>query len=181
MTNLDICTAVHQLKNRYCESNPFLLCKAMGILLMPQSMGTHNQAIKGFFMRCKRIKSITVNSDLPKAVQNIVVAHELGHATLHQDKRIQTFHDVCLFSQISHLEREANLFAAELLLDDHPVLDTLLQYDHFFTAASVLEVPNEILDFKLRIMKAKGYSLAEVPFCATNDFMSRLEFPKDNY
>ena len=79
MTYSEICAAVAKLKVKYDETDPFRLCRAMGITLLLQPMGKHETAIKGFFMECKRIKTITVNSDLPEIIQKIIVAHELGH------------------------------------------------------------------------------------------------------
>lgn len=177
MTHADICASVQRLKKRFDETDPFRLCKAMDILLLSESMGLHDNAIKGFYMKCKRIRAITINSDLPEVVQKVIVAHELGHATIHQDSGICTFHDISLFEQISDLEREANLFAAELLLEDQTVLNTLNQNITFFHAASVLMVPQEMLDFKLRLMKSKGYPLTEVPIQARNDFMRQMKIP----
>ena len=116
MTYSDICAAVAKLKVKYDETDPFRLCRAMGITLLLQPMGKHETAIKGFFMECKRIKTITVNSDLPEIIQKIIVAHELGHATLHRTSSVQAFHEVVMYDSSSIKEKEANLFAAELLL-----------------------------------------------------------------
>ena len=55
----------------------------MNILLLSQALGNAPDAIKGFYLESKRIRTSTVNYDLPEAVQRIVVAHELGHAVLH--------------------------------------------------------------------------------------------------
>ena len=74
MTYSEICAAVAKLKVKYDETDPFRLCRAMGITLLLQPMGKHETAIKGFFMECKRIKTITVNSDLPEIVQKIIVS-----------------------------------------------------------------------------------------------------------
>ena len=80
MTYSDICQSVAKLKTKFDETDPFRLCRAMGITILLRPMGSHDTAIKGFFMECKRIKTITVNSDLPEIIQKIIVAHELGHA-----------------------------------------------------------------------------------------------------
>ena len=48
MTYSDICESVHMLKKKYDETDPFKLCKAMGIILLLQPMGKHEGAIKGF-------------------------------------------------------------------------------------------------------------------------------------
>ncbi len=175
MTYADICQAVRFLKKRYGEQDPFRLCGAMGILLLQQPMGTHETAIKGFFMRCKRISSITINSDLPEVIQRIIVAHELGHAVIHQHGGIHAFHEVSLFDQTADLEREANLFAAELLLEDDTVLDVLRQGTTFFDAAAQLAVPAQMLDFKLRLMKQKGYDFAAIPIQSDSRFIRKMD------
>lgn len=179
MTYADICESVQKLRKKYDETDPFRLCKAMDILLLFKPMGNHEGAIKGFYMKCKRIRSITVNSDLPVIIQKIIVAHELGHAVLHEESGIHAFHEVALFEQSSDREREANLFAAEYLMRDDEVLEALNQDTTFFSAAALLRVPMEILDFKFRLMKWKGYKLIEAPIRAKGDFMKNMEVPDD--
>lgn len=86
----------------------------MNILLLSQALGNTPDAIKGFYLESKRIRTITVNCDLPEAVQKIIVAHELGHAVLHRHSGIHAFHDIGLFDESSLLEKDANLFAASI-------------------------------------------------------------------
>ena len=179
MTYSDICGSVQGLRKKYDETDPFRLCKAMGILLLFKPMGSHDGAIKGFYMKCKRIRSITVNSDLPEIIQKIIVAHELGHATLHEESGVHAFHEITLFDQATDMEREANLFAAEYMLKDDEVLDALNQDTTFFSAAALLRVPMEMLDFKFRLMKWKGFKLMEPPIRARGDFMRNMEVPDD--
>lgn len=47
----------------------------------------------------------------------------------------------------------------------------------FFAAASTLQVPMELLDFKFRVMKWKGYKLVEPPITARNNFLRDVEVP----
>lgn len=175
----EVCELVRKLKKKYDTTDPFTLCKAMGIILLFQPMGTHEGAIKGFYMKCKRIRTITVNCDLPETIQKIIVAHELGHAALHTGSGVHAFHDIAFFDQATEAEREANLFAAEYLLEDADVLDALKQGATFFSVAAMLRVPVEMLDFKFRLMKWKGYKLAETPIHASGDFMRSMEIPED--
>lgn len=84
------------------------------------------------------------------------------------------FHETVLFDTIDFREYEANIFASELLLTDDDVLDTLNDDMFFFQAASVLCVPSEILDFKFRVMKQKGYKL-ESPIVSSGDFLKGIE------
>ena len=100
----------------------------------------------------------------------MIVAHELGHAIMHHERGVFTFHDLRLFDESSLAEKEANLFAAEYLLSDEEVLDVLNRDTTFFTAAAKLTVPVELLDFKFRIMKWKGYKLSEPPMESRSDF-----------
>lgn len=132
MSYADVCEAVESLQRKYCERDPFRLCADMGIKLLYQPLGTDPDAIKGFYLESKRIRTITVNCDLPEAVQRIIVAHELGHAVLHRHSGIHAFHDIGLFDESSLLEKDANLFAAEYLLRDQDVLETLNRDTTFF-------------------------------------------------
>lgn len=179
MTYREICEAVEKVKKQYCETDPFKLCKAMGIVLLFQSLGTDPDAVKGFFLECKRIRTITVNSDLPYIIQKIIVAHELGHAVMHRNHGISAFHEVMMYDESSVLEKEANLFAAEFYLDDDEVLETLNADTTFFGAAASLYVPMELLDFKFRVMKWKGYKLMEPPIFSNSNFLRDIEVPND--
>ena len=179
MSYADICEAVKRLKKKYCESDPFRLCRDMGIVVLFQSLGTAPDAIKGFYLECKRIKTITINSDLPLVIQKIILAHELGHAELHRSEGLYAFHDVAMFDESSMMEKEANLFAAEFLMDDKDVLRALNRDTTFFSAAALLCVPAELLDFKFRVMKWKGYKLIEPPITASSNFLRDMEVPED--
>jgi len=77
------------------------------------------------------------------------------------------------------MEKEANLFAAELILEDDKVLSALNQDTTFFSAAALLYVPAELLDFKFRIMKWKGYKVVEPPINARSNFLRDMEVPED--
>lgn len=177
MTYAEISDSVAKLKRKYDETDPFRLCGAMGIVVLRQALGSHPDAVKGFFLESKRIRTITINSDLPEVIQRIIVAHELCHATNHRKSGIHAFHEVALFDQTTELEKDANLFAAELLLDDQDVLDALNRDTTFFNAAAALYVPIELLDFKFRVMKWKGYKLVEPPITARSNFLKDMEVP----
>ena len=173
----EIVEAVEKVRERYREDDPFRLCRNMGIILLPQAFGTDDDSIKGFYLQRSRIKTITYNTDLPYVLQRIVIGHEIGHSQLHARGGVQAFHDIGMFDESSRFEKEANLFAAEYLLDDEQVLATLNGDNTFFSAAAALNVPMELLDFKFRIMKWKGYKLVEPPIRANSNFLKNLEVP----
>ncbi len=179
MTYDEICREVEKVKARYHQDDPYRLCRAMGIKLIRASFGTAPDAIKGFFLESQRIKTITINDDLPEVIQRIITSHELGHAVLHRNTGIHAFHDVGLFDESVVFEKDANLFAAEYMLDDEDVFETLNADATFFTAAAMLRVPAELLDFKFRLMKWRGYKLSAPPIQAKSTFLKDVEVPRN--
>lgn len=120
------------------------------------------------------MKTIIINADLSRDNQHIILAHEIGHAMLHgNDERVCAYHDFCLFSDVSINEYEANIFAAELLISDDDAMELLSSDTFFFGAASMLRVPPELLDFKFRSMKRRGYSV-NPPMMAKSNFLKNL-------
>lgn len=167
-----ICKESAKLKSLYRETDPFKICGDMGIKVLFAPMGTSADSCKGFFLNQNRIKSITINSDLSPEFQRIICAHELGHCVLHKNKTgIKEFHDFGLFDSISEYEYEANIFAAEFLLDDSDVIERLNDDLSFFQAAAELCVPAEILDFKFRTMKWKGYKITDAPMYSSRTWL----------
>ena len=173
----DIVRSVAKLKTKCGETDPFALCSLLGIPVCFSSMGSGKDAIKGFFVKSNRIKVITVNSDLPYMIQRIITAHELGHAMLHADSGMHAFHELALFDESSRCEKEANLFASELLISDNDFFGALEYGQAFSQAASSLNVPAELLDFKARLMKENGYALGDLPMTANSKFLRSMAVP----
>lgn len=174
MTIEQISDAAKHLKKKNDETDPEKLAERMKILVSREPMGLFEGCCKGFFLVYRRKKHITVNSDLPDVLQRLVLAHELGHCILHSGSSGAAFHDVTLFDVADRKEYEANVFASELLLPDEAVLEVLNDDMFFFQAAKALYVPSELLDFKFRILKRRGYKV-ESPIMANGDFLKNLE------
>jgi len=151
------------------------LCEELGIRV--RYMDCENP-LKVYFVTVSRIKNIVINNRVHDAVQRILLAHELGHAILHREiALLRGFQELELFDSTSPAEYEANLFAAELLIEDGELLDLLNDDDKsFFGVAKALSVPAELLDFKFRVMKRKGYRI-EAPYLANSNFLKN-ELPK---
>jgi len=180
VTYEEIFGKVKRARQKFGEDNPLKLAEAMGIKVLRESMGKDDDAVKGFYLEYKRVQVITLNSDMPLMIQQIVCAHELGHAVLHRKKGLHAFHEAAMFDESSLLEKEANIFAAEYLLKDEEVLDLLNQDITFFGCAAKLMVPPELLDFKFRMLKWKGYKIIESPVSENTDFMKNMPIP-DSY
>ena len=171
----EILQAVSDLKERYKTSDPVRLCESMGVLLLYAPMGAEKDACKGFYLTQSRQQAVTVNSDMELPLQRVVLAHELGHASLHrQAAGVCGFHELMMFDATSQMEYEANIFAAELLLEDEDVLSLLREDMSFFGTAAALEVPPELLDYKFRLLMRKGYDFVSPPLDARSDFWKRI-------
>lgn len=162
----------NRLKIKYQTDNPYEICKAMNIQVMARPMGKNPLSCKGFFMVNSRCKLIMLNSDLPEEIQRIILVHELGHASLHSSSTLSAFHDFAYFDNTGRMEYEANIFAAEFLLEDAEVIAALEEGEDFFHAANYLQVPPELLDFKLRILQRQGVEI-NAPHIAQSNFLRR--------
>ena len=166
----EVCALVRRCGTR----DPAVLAREKNILTAFVPMGTQEGCCKGFFIRHCRISHITVNSDLPGDLQRVVLAHELGHALLHSRSiSAAGFQDAQLYRTADPTEYEANLFAAELLLTDEDVLDALSRGLSSFQAAALLDVPAELLDFKVRSMQKRGCPVKAFEY-AQSDFLKNL-------
>ncbi len=161
-----------RIKIKYQTDDPYEICDAMKIQVMKRPMGKNRGSCKGFFLVNSRCKLIMINSDLPEDVQRIITAHELGHAVLHGGMRLSAYHEFAMLDNTDRMEYEANIFAAEFMLDDDEVLNGAEEQQDFFSMASTFCVPPELLDFKLRLMQQQGHKI-RAPYFAHGDFLKR--------
>ena len=175
MSSKCIRDTVNKVKSKYQETDPFRLAAAMHILVQKMPMGNFPTCCKGFCMTESRKTCIVINCDLPDIIQQIILIHEIGHAVLHQrTMQVKCFHDFELFDGVSQCEYEANCFAADYLLEDEDVLEKLNANMSFFQAASELQVPPELLDFKFRMMKRNGVQIVDSPITANSNFLKDM-------
>ena len=166
---LSISRKVEKLIRKYRTSDPRELCDALDIHVSVRDLGS---VIKAYYFCQSRIGYIALNSRVSESMRRIFIAHELGHDRLHKKLAIlRGFQEVEFFDIARPTEYEANLFAAELLISDKELLG-MLNYDEksFFDVAQEFDVPAPLLDFKLRILKNKGYHF-EPLYIANGDFL----------
>ena len=104
---------------QYGTRDPFTLAREMHIELLVRELGT----LKGFYKGVYGTPFIILSRHLSRGEATLVCAHELGHHLLHRQFAAFGFEEVSVFSPASRREYEANLFAAELLLDTKEVFD----------------------------------------------------------
>lgn len=115
----DIRRRVKQLIEEYKTIEPEELALGMGIGVLSCELP---QATKGFCLMLSQGTAIVVNQNLSLIERRACVAHELGHAVLHKG------FNYMFMSQNTQMvtgkfEREANLFAAYLILESENVCE----------------------------------------------------------
>lgn len=108
---MNIRRRVNNLVNKWGTRDPKVLCRYLKITVIYRDLGN----IKGYYTKCLRRKFIFINENLDDFSKKLVLAHELGHALLHGKDVIMMKTCFCCCKD-SLYEREANKFAAELLI-----------------------------------------------------------------
>lgn len=110
---MNIKKIVLNLIKKYNTQDPFELAELLNIEYIIGSMGKCN----GCYLYLKRHRCIFINDNLSDSEMSIVMAHELGHAILHRTENCYFIRNKT-FMSTARIEKEANTFAAELLIPD---------------------------------------------------------------
>ena len=101
---MNILKMVKSLKEKLGTSDPFIICKILNIEITYSDLDDTKGVCEEVFGK----KSIIINSQLSQAAHTFVLAHELGHALLHNAAALGT--------PLRYIyEMEADLFATCLL------------------------------------------------------------------
>lgn len=128
------------LINKYKTSDPFEIASCLNIHLIEWDL---HKEINGYYKYDRRNRYIVVNRNLSEEWKKVVCAHELGHAILHSRLNTPFMKQNTLFS-VDKVEREANRFAAELLISD----DSFKESIDIYEIASLHNVPLELVKLK---------------------------------
>jgi Zn-dependent peptidase ImmA (M78 family) len=134
---------VKHLVKEHETRDPQRIANYLGIHVVYKSYSVYT---KGYFIKTLRNKFIIVNDELNENEKKIVLAHELGHAVLHSAKPISFIREYTLFP-IGMYEEEANIFAAELLIDDADIEE--LKNLSISCISAILNVNENLVKYKL--------------------------------
>lgn len=104
-------------KRKFGTDNPFEIADNLGIIYQFCDID-----FEGCYMFLKNHRYIFIRKDLPDAEMRMVMAHELGHAVLHRKNNCYFIRNKTLLLN-SKVEKEANTFAAELLIPNEVILE----------------------------------------------------------
>ena len=128
MTARQLSEVGERLVRRCGTRDPFEIARQLGVeVLFCQDFGS----MKGMYRVVKRTRFIFLNRDLTPQMQRIVCAHELGHDQLHRDlAKNGALQEFMLYDMTTKPEYEANIVAAEILLDTDEVLDYVYNFGY---------------------------------------------------
>lgn len=104
---------VAQLTEKHNTNNPFEIANAENIIILKEPLGN----INGYYNKKYRQQFIHINCNIDESSQYTTCCHELGHAILHPDSNTPFLRNNTFYS-VNKLEKQANLFAAELIIQD---------------------------------------------------------------
>ena len=115
MNNKQIPKLVSYLKRKYGTDDPEEIADYLGVTIIRMPL---EDVVAGFYKLLKRRKYIFLNSDIDDDVfLRVVLAHELGHAIMHPKENCAFMKSKTLLLT-SRIEKQANIFAAFLLIDE---------------------------------------------------------------
>ena len=128
MTARQLSEVGEMLVRRCGTRNPFEIARQLGVeVLFCSDFGS----MKGMYRVVRRNRFIFINDSLTPQMQHIVCAHELGHDQLHRDlAKTGALQEFMLYDMTTKPEYEANIVAAEILLDTDEVLDYVYHYGY---------------------------------------------------
>lgn len=148
--------------------DPFCIAHELGIeLLFCDDFGP----LKGMYRVIKRNRFIFINKDLSPRMQAIVCAHEIGHDRLHRDMaKTGAIQEFMLYDMATKPEYEANIVAAEILLDTDKILEYV--FDYRYTSeqiARAMHTDINLVALKIAHLAETGYELRRLDY--QSDFL----------
>lgn len=138
---------VSSLVKKYGTTSPFEICEYLGINVIYQDLPEY---VRGFFVKILKNFVVVINNDIEEDEERIVCAHELGHIMLHSETNSISLNSrthLCT----SKYEREADLFAVNLLLQNETFLT-----DNVSGSLSVEEI-SRITHIPIRLIMLKYF------------------------
>jgi Zn-dependent peptidase ImmA (M78 family) len=142
---------VLSLKQEYGTNDPFRICENLDITVLFVELP---EQIKGFYSNLIGSKFIYINNMIMGREQDVVCAHELGHALLHENINtifIEKHTQLCRM----RYEKEADYFCVCLLIDDE-------LFDYETSGLSTLDQISKYTGLEKRLVRMKIDNLSNM-------------------
>lgn len=148
-----------KLIRRFDTTDPFRIAEGLGIHVI---FCDELKQLKGMYRVIKRNRFIFLNSKNSERMNQIVMAHELGHDQLHRDfAKTNGLQEFMLYDMTSRQEYEANLFAADLLLKDEVILNYIYQGFDTVQIANATGTDINLVALKVDCLNRNGHNFRE--------------------
>ncbi|QVL41424.1 ImmA/IrrE family metallo-endopeptidase (plasmid) [Bacillus velezensis] len=150
-TNKTIKHKTQEIIKKFCNNDPLEICADLNIPILENDLG---QKLNGFLQYYEEEDQYIIQISKNRAYKKFIIAHELGHYFLH--KQLNTFKMLnCSITLEEKLERQADIFAAELLITDRMIYDELPYIKQLsnIQLASYFNIPTSVMNLKLEQMK----------------------------
>ena len=147
-----------RLVRRCGTRDPFEMARQLGVeVLFCPDFGS----MKGMYRVIQRSRFIFLNDGLTPQMQRIVCAHELGHDQLHRNlAKDGALREFMLYDMSTRPEYEANIVAAEILLDTDAVLDYVYRCGYTTEQiARAMETDINLVALKVAHLIEAGFAL----------------------
>jgi Zn-dependent peptidase ImmA (M78 family) len=141
---ITIPTKVKHLVKKHGTRDPEKIAAYLGIKVKYEDLADNT---KGFYINLIRNKFIVINSNSTEKYRKIIIAHELGHALLHNNKSTCLIREYTLFPR-GKIENEANIFAAELLINENCIDKYSIENMSINQLSCYFEVPERLIMYK---------------------------------
>ena len=149
------------LVRRCGTRDPFRIAQELGVeVLFCDDFGP----LKGMYRVIKRNRFIFINKDLSPRMQRIVCAHELGHDQLHRYlAKGNALQEFMLYDMATKPEYEANIVAAEILLDTDELLEYVYHYGYTSEQiARAMHTDINLVALKIAHLAETGHDLRRI-------------------
>ena len=127
MKGIKIKNLASRIKSIYETDNPLLILAMRGVKVLELELDDDMEYFEGAYIGNKDVNMVVYNKNLKRDRKKLVLWHETGHNVAHRDINISSVtKNISLDSEREELE--ADIFAAEAIIDD----DTFLDYLKFY-------------------------------------------------
>lgn len=145
----------NNLVKRFQTRDPFVIARELGITVL---FVNDLSSLKGAYRIIKKQRFIFINANLPEQMQRIVCAHEIGHDRLHRAMAgTSGMMEFMLYDMKSRPEYEANIVAADILLDDEEILSYIYEGQDAEQIANTMHSDINLVALKVDSLIRKGH------------------------
>lgn len=158
---------------RQCGTrNAKKIAQDLGIMI---SYTDEFQNLLGLYTIQWKHRIILLNNRLDEYMEQMVLAHEIGHDRRHRDLAINNgLREFVLFNMKDTVEYEANAFAAHLLLSDEEIYSLARQEMDVVQIAQAMKSNINLVLIKLQEMNKIGSDF-KLPFDPDSKFFKKIQ------